>query len=1161
MKHTRFTLASLLFAFLALLTPARAAIADLEAIKPDGFSRGVVLTVDGYDANRSTLTDFPVLVRIAEYDANAGTGISGFDYDDLMFSSTGDDICFVAEDGTPLAFEIDTWNTAGESLVWVKLPSMQNGTEFAMFYRSSKKGKVDVCTANPFAGYVGVWHLREGGDGQQSVLDSTDNALTALSSDRSFAVAAGKVGAARTVTTVREKKDKGIKVQTTKGTEIAALNTLGQNFVVSFWMRPLGAVTDQDAGVRYDTLIGRKPATGTRAWHLQLAAASTDMRIWASEVKDEKDSSSKLLVTGKVLPLVQNQWTKIDVVYAYNNEAYPKTGNGNGSVYALYANGAKVAGGNLNNIQEQGSATLTIGGGFGGGERPFWGDMDEVRVGAFTPSADWMKADYDQVDTTTFLTAGTVAEFAEAANPVGTFSLDDTGAAFAQFSGSISVCGGAATACDVLVKVWPSANTEPATWETLASGVVEGAPFAGTLVDLVPQTVYSYKIKAVNNLTEPLDSEVVSDTFTTSGAGEVGTGGDAKRVGDSMVHTFTIARNGTATWEFVPPSYATSVEALVVGGGGAGGYRRGGGGGAGGLVYNAALGVTGGATYTVTVGAGGDASAQASVYGGDGGASSITGTGVSVTAAGGGAGGNGELTGTGNLLSGRAGGSGGGGSSSDGTGGAGTSGQGNAGGTGLTKDGNTKFGGGGGGAMTAGSSVSNGSTISAGKGGDGREYSISGVATFYAGGGGGGGTRSQNGNSYGSPGDGGNGGGGRGGQRMQDGTVDGDGIGYESARNGVDNLGGGGGGGGDTTGFYQGGDGGNGVVIVRYDVQGNGQGMTAPSVALESLVRDPGTGVTTVGYRVAWAGDNYDYADVKVAWGFSKDDLPNTNAIASAVIGRGTGTFTLADQTKTVYVRAVAVNAGGYADQSPGFLTIPFIDPEAPEVERPVVSNISSTGASFSAAVVGLGEGAENVQGVFQVCTEDDFEGTVLSFPAAQTLTKAGSLTATASGLSVNTLYYVRVSATNDVPAVFETEPVSFRTGVPGAPNGSVVTDPTQVQNPPAECAAPVATDTTITAWGYLFTPGNNGAAYADLRLEASTTADFQTVDAYTAAETGVTERGYRSFTLTGLQPETAYYLRLRMENNGRVVKYSDIVGPYTTVKERPPAGAMFLIY
>ena len=63
-------------ALAALALPARAAI-DLNAIKPNGFARGVVFTVDGYEANRPPLTNFPVLVRISE------TGISDFDYEDV----------------------------------------------------------------------------------------------------------------------------------------------------------------------------------------------------------------------------------------------------------------------------------------------------------------------------------------------------------------------------------------------------------------------------------------------------------------------------------------------------------------------------------------------------------------------------------------------------------------------------------------------------------------------------------------------------------------------------------------------------------------------------------------------------------------------------------------------------------------------------------------------------------------------------------------------------------------------------------------------------------------------------------------------------------------------------------------------------------------------
>ncbi|MBR1920468.1 MAG: DUF2341 domain-containing protein [Kiritimatiellae bacterium] len=149
MKFIRLALA----AILTLSLTAKAAI-DLDTFEhnPNGFSRGVVFTVNGYDANRETLTDFPVLVRISK------TAIAGFDYDDLMFPSTGDDIAFLAADGTALAYDIDTWDPTGTSLVWVKLPSMAQGTQFVMYWRSSKSGKT-LNGNNAFSDYVGVWHL------------------------------------------------------------------------------------------------------------------------------------------------------------------------------------------------------------------------------------------------------------------------------------------------------------------------------------------------------------------------------------------------------------------------------------------------------------------------------------------------------------------------------------------------------------------------------------------------------------------------------------------------------------------------------------------------------------------------------------------------------------------------------------------------------------------------------------------------------------------------------------------------------------------------------------------------------------------------------------------------------------------------------------------
>ena len=169
----------------------------------------------------------------------------------------------------------------------------------------------------------------------------------------------------------------------------------------------------------------------------------------------------------------------------------------------------------------------------------------------------------------------------------------------------------------------------------------------------------------------------------------------------------------------VPISYA-----VIAGGGGAGsGNNAGGGGGAGGALVSTS-GLTKGTVYTVTVGGGGNGSPAAG--GSDGSASSIVGTGLSISAVGGGGGG------AGNNIAGRSGGSGGGGGAQDtgspAAGGSGTPGQGFAGINGIGP-GTTDGGGGGGGA---------GGTGSASNGGPGITSTLTGSSIVLAGGGGGG---------------------------------------------------------------------------------------------------------------------------------------------------------------------------------------------------------------------------------------------------------------------------------------------------------------------------------------------------------------------------------------------------------------------------------------
>ena len=1131
-KFARFALAALLFA------PLFAGAIDLP--RPDPavaeFARGVKFTVNGYQGGEEVQTNFPVLVRLS-------TAISGFRYSDF-YADGSDlslvDIGFVDAEGNGLAYEIDTWNPSGESLVWVNLPRMTNGTEFAMWYRSSKTGK-ELNSDNVWADYTGVWHLNESGSAGTTVKDSSTNALDCAAQGKSTAVAAGKIGGSWRISDVYDRKAAGLVVDASVAANNAKLNALGSTFHVSFWFK----TTSTGDSAKWCVLLGRRGSGSDAGWALQLHDTWNQLRVYGNG--GEKNAYSLI---GSMNNLAADTWAKVDVVWYADN-------NGKGRATTFY-NGNQIGDNalwkNENAVSQIDNLDFVIGN-FANltSDRGLYGVMDEVRLGSGKVSAARVKADYDTVNTAAFLTAGSVVEVAVVERPVANLQVVDTGASHIQFGNAISSLGSAnATECTFNVKVWKTAESEPAGYTALATGLTVGA-LTGRVKGLTPETAYSYKIKVTND--EGVDSDEVTGSFTTSGVGVGGTGGDMTRVGDDWIHYFRVGfdEHGAITndYVFTPPSYANSVRALVVAGGGPGGYYAGGGGGAGGYYYNETLGVTPGTGYSVHVGAGGVAATSATAYGSNGGNSSIKGGSIDIEMIGGGAGGNGKLNNQTATLAGQNGGSGGGTAWAGSATGSGTADQGHDGGDVPAGQYQEELAAGGGGAAAVGGSIEyspNQQTKGSGVGGNGRSCDITGESLYYAGGGSGGAKLVTNNNGTGTAGAGGNGGGGKGGQYDKT-------EGSQYATAGVDGFGGGGGGGSNySQDSYQGGNGGDGIVIIRYSPEGDGTDVAAPAIALESLDR-AANGVTTVRYRVAWAGAGYQDADVAIVWGFRKDELSNTNAIASSMIGRGTGTFTLPDQTKTVYVRALATNAYGLSSMSPKTVKIPFVDPLAPEVALPVVSGITGTSASFSAVVSGLGEGANSVTGVFQVCTSEDFEGTILSFPADAALSAAGSLTATATDLAPNTPYYVRVSATNDVPAVFETDPVTFRTGIPGAPSGLVIT-----ANPPAGAAVPAFTTTTIDAWGQLTTPGDNGGTYANICIEASTSSDFASIDATSTTSLVSEPEGCASFSLTGLQPGTAYYLRLRMENNGRVVAYSAIVGPYTTTAE-PKNDVQFLIY
>ena len=1056
-----------LLALCALALPARAQQA-VSIPTPDPavaeFARGVKFTVAGYNGGSEVQTNFPVLVRLS-------TAITGFDYGDFYNASVNPtdpdalklvDVGFVDAEGHGLAYDIDTWDTSGESLIWVNLPRMTNGTEFAMWYRSSKTGKA-LNPDNVWTNYAGVWHFREDYGTETAsvkVYDSTTNSLTGdtfySTKSKSSSYASGKPGRARKIASANDPKGIGaitIPLGVSGSAKRNAVDSLGQAFSASFWVR-------HETGARYNYFIGRKNSDDYESWALQHHDSIEQWRIYSNGKSGKDDGTGYAKITG-IKGFSTSTWKKIDIVY---------TSEGTTGKYYLYHDGVEKTSNGANLVPgkvTQGGLDLYIGGGADGGQcRPLVGEMDEVRLCYSVPTAKRVRADYDTVNDTSFLTRSIVVTNTIIERPVVSFSVADVGASHIQFGGDLTSLGSdEATACTFYAKVWPTASTEPATWTALGTDLGIGA-FSGLVKGLTPATTYSYALMISNDV-EALSYET-RDSFTTSGVGVGGTGGDVTRVGDDWIHYFRVGTDDESgdtmnTYTFTPPSYASTVRALVVAGGGPGGYKAGGGGGAGGYLYESALSVTGGNPYTITVGSGGAASDSTDIFGMNGGNSSITnkttGDGV-LTAIGGGAGGN--YSNNNNYRKGQDGGSGGGSPHSGADAGAGTTGQGNAGGKGNTK---ILAGGGGGASGTGGSAPATGNNQNAGAGGAGLECDITGTGVYYAGGGGGGGMQVSD--ASGSPGAGGSGGGGTGSRKDAGGTA-------AAATAGVDGLGGGGGGGcGDVDTLYKGGDGGDGIVIIRYASQGDYTAIAEPIISLQSAVCNDTTFKGDVAFRVAWAGYGHDeVAQVKAVWGYAKTALTHSDVIATDAIGLGTGSFPLKADKRTVYLKLLAINADGNEAYSSEMLSF-YVNENAQAVEdddMPILENVALEADAVWAKVSGEVVSAGQASGNPKTCTVRVKYGTSAAALTTVVTTNGvavGDVTIAVDGLSPNTTYYYAVEIEDDAGTVITEDTVSFTT-LPQPTFAAVVpvVDKTQLTVAGGLSVAGGGVTTVFVTWG-----------------------------------------------------------------------------------------------
>ena len=527
------SIARLLFASLfacALAAPeARAAV-------PADFAKTFTVTVPSGLADE-TLTSFPLLLRL-------GTGIAGFNYAD--FQQAGADILVRDANGNALPYELENWDTAGESRLWVRVPSVAAGTTLSVYYGTAE---TVAPPSGVWSGYAGVWHLNEAGDGATTIADSTANAQNGTSHASSKARSDGKLGAAR-----------GLELEAKNGAMTtvptsAVLDALVPTFTVSGWVRP------RTLAMNWGYLFARKTSDADPSWGLQFRASdnANSIGIYSNGNADNDSNRAMFTTSGK---FTANTWTKYHVVY-------------DNTTIRFYLDGVLVA-----SKSAVPGAAVNKSNGFGIGGFPtsanhssLNADQDEVRLMNGAASAAWVAAEYRQESGLVALSYGDVRN-TDATAPVvavPALSRDPATGAF-TVSAELSENVPASVICDAdgVTNAMTTVGTEPPmTYSATLTGLLPGKTYAclvaatstgGTVTERTCPTVFYNGDLSVAKVSDANESGLVPGVFRITRADTAHDLAVAYTVSGTAVAGQTFAAlSGTATI----PAGSTSVDVPV----------------------------------------------------------------------------------------------------------------------------------------------------------------------------------------------------------------------------------------------------------------------------------------------------------------------------------------------------------------------------------------------------------------------------------------------------------------------------------------------------------------------------------------------------------------------------------------------------------------------
>ena len=307
--------------------------------KYDQWDRRMDISFTGYTEAES-LTNFPALVVLS-------TSITDFEYSQFS-SPAGHDLRFTAPGGTtPLNYEIEQWNPAGESHVWVQVPELSGPGDFISAFWGRTGGTLPPpYTQNGTTwseGYELVLHLNG------NVSDSAPSPVGVINRDTTDTT--GIVGNARDFDSSTNSYLEPLIEPDWYGDHIS-------NLTISVWGRPHSTTPRSPLGVlgAASDSIFMKPSRGT----------------WSYRVADNMKTGSAIQA---------NQWQLLGIVlhdntaWGYHNESQHHIG-----AYADFAPPDRIRLGDIN-----------------GEDQNFDGNLDEARISRVARSPAWMRTSYKTV--------------------------------------------------------------------------------------------------------------------------------------------------------------------------------------------------------------------------------------------------------------------------------------------------------------------------------------------------------------------------------------------------------------------------------------------------------------------------------------------------------------------------------------------------------------------------------------------------------------------------------------------------------------------------------------------------------------------------------------------------------------------------------------------